>query len=53
MVQAHGGDEKAAFDLLVAKRKVGALSAEEQFFREDVTHFDDGSFRAWKRLCKE
>ncbi|KAG5184605.1 hypothetical protein JKP88DRAFT_314223 [Tribonema minus] len=53
VVEAHGGDTKAAFEALVSKRKLESLGEDEQFFHKDVTDIEDGNFKAWKKLCAE
>jgi hypothetical protein len=50
-VTAHGGDAKRAFDSLVAKRKLGQLSSQEQWFRESITFFRDADLPAFKKMC--
>ncbi|KAG5186489.1 hypothetical protein JKP88DRAFT_241096 [Tribonema minus] len=49
-VDAHNGNAKEAFGSLVAARKAGRLSSDQQWFQMHVTHFEDkdaGNFDRW------
>ncbi|KAG5189467.1 hypothetical protein JKP88DRAFT_301613 [Tribonema minus] len=48
-VEAHKHDAKEAFDSLVAKRKAGTLSADQQWFQEYVSFFRDSD---QSNLCR-
>ncbi|KAG5188345.1 hypothetical protein JKP88DRAFT_253539 [Tribonema minus] len=53
VVQAHGGDQKAALASLVRKRKRNELSESENFFSFEVTYIEDTNTKAWNKLCEK